>query len=186
MRFAGSLLPATQALCALAALLPSAAAIAPRDTAPIVIDSSGRSYRGFKPVSSVRAFLGIPYALPPVGPLRWKPPQPLPPPPYGGITQDASKLGKSCYEFRLQLFIRDPSLGEENLKNVNAQTEQSEDCLHLNVWAPEVKDQKKLLPVLLWIHGGGFFEGSSSFPGRHQQPWFKPTCKATCQEILIL
>lgn len=172
MRFAGSL-AAMRALCILATLLPSAVAIAPSDTAPIVTDKSGRSYRGFKPVSSVQAFLGIPYAQPPVGPLRWKPPQPLPPPPYSGITQDASKLGKSCHQFRFSYLLRDPSLGEDYLKHFNAQTEESEDCLTLNVWVPVLKrDKKKLLPVLFWIHGGGFYEGSSSYPCNHEQPEF--------------
>ena len=162
MQFAGSL-AATRALCVLATLLPSAVAIAPSDADPIVTDNSGRSYRGFKPKLSVQAFLGIPYAQPPVGPLRWKPPQPLPPPPYSDITQDASKLGKSCHQFRFTSFLRDPSLGVDP----NAQTEESEDCLTLNVWVPELKraPQNKTLPVLLWIHGGGFFEGSSSYPG---------------------
>ena len=168
MRFADSLAP-IQVLCILAALLPSAAAIAPRDAAPVVTDKTGRSYRGFKPMPSVQAFLGIPYVQPPVGPLRWKPPQPLPSPPPGGITQDASKFGKSCYQFMYQYFMRDPSLGEDFLKYTMAQNEESEDCLTLNVWAPEPKDQKKPLPVLLWIHGGGFIEGSSSYPSKHQQ-----------------
>ena len=165
MRFAGS--PAAiQALCILAALLPSAVAIAPGGMAPIVTDKSGRSYRGFKPVSSVRAFLGIPYVQPPVGALRWKLPQPLPPS-HDGIIQDASKFGKTCYQFQYQFFTRDPSLGEDNLKNSRARTEESEDCLTLNIWAPELGGRKKHLPVLLWIHGGGYFEGSSSFPGKH-------------------
>ena len=164
MRFSGSL-AATQALCILAAvLLPSAVAIATKDMAPIVTDKSGRSYRGYKPVPSVRAFLGIPYAQPPVGPLRWKPPQPLPPPPYHGTTQDASKFGNSCHQFHLGYYL---PLDENFVKFMFGQTEESEDCLSLNVWVPEKKDRKKLLPVLLWIHGGGLFSGSSNQPGKH-------------------
>ena len=166
MRFTGSL-AAVEALCVLAALLPSAVAVP--STAPVVTDKSGRSYRGFRPVSSVQAFLGIPYVQPPVGPLRWKPPQPLPsqplpPPPYSGSTQDASKFGNSCYQVQ---FRRDPSLGEDFTKLTNPGTEENEDCLTLNAWVPERKDKKKLLPVLLWIYGGGFWEGSSSIPSEH-------------------
>lgn len=179
MWFSGSPV-AVQALCILTAFLPAVVAIAPRDTAPIATDKSGRSYCGYKPVPSVQAFLGIPYAQPPVGPLRWKPPQPLPPPPHGGIIQDASKFGKSCYQFLWASFLRDPSLPKDSVSFSNVTTEQSEDCLSLNVWAPELKDPKKLLPVMLWIHGGAFSEGSSSFPSKHYQPGF------SLQEILII
>ena len=167
MRFTGSL-AAVEALCVLAALLPSAVAVP--STAPVVTDKSGRSYRGFKPVSSVQAFLGIPYAQPPVGPLRWKPPQPLPPPPYGDTVQDASKFGNSCYE--VQFFPRDSPLRGFS-KAITAQTAPSEDCLTLNVWVPETKGKKKLLPVLLYVYAGAFWEGSSSYPRKHSQPGFR-------------
>jgi para-nitrobenzyl esterase len=61
-------------------------------------------------------------------------------------------------------FFREPSLGKENVDATLPQTGQDEDCLTLNVWAPKGVDKKKPLPVLLWIHGGGFTEGSSSVP----------------------
>lgn len=93
----------------------------------------------------VKIFLGIPFAAPPVGPLRWKPPQP--PAPWT-TARDATNYGSRCMQagfFKVQYL--DPG--------------ESEDCLTINVWAP--KDGSKL-PVLVWIYGGGFIDGGSSEP----------------------
>ncbi|XP_030753701.1 esterase B1-like [Sitophilus oryzae] len=89
-------------------------------------------------------FLGIPYAKPPVGDLRFRDPQP--PESWIGV-RDATKEGSSCY----------------NTSFVTYQVEGSEDCLYLNVFTrnlPEETDSLK--PVMVWIHGGGFVSGSSS------------------------
>ena len=92
----------------------------------------------------LRAFKGIPYASPPVGPSRWKPPRPGPS--WAG-TRDASRPGPAC--------MQPPSYAHI------ARTAMSEDCLYLNVWTPAQRSPQHL-PVLVWIHGGGFVVGSGS------------------------
>ena len=90
------------------------------------------------------AYLGLPYATPPVGALRWQPPQPSacwPTP------RMATAFGSAC----VQLDATDPT------KVVGA-----EDCLTLNIWAPASVTPTSALPVLFFIHGGGNVQGSSS------------------------
>jgi para-nitrobenzyl esterase len=99
----------------------------------------------------VRAFLGLPYAAPPVGDLRWKSPQPMAK--WKG-ERDASKFGAHCAQKHVfdDLIFQDGSA--------------SEDCLFLNVYAPAEASANSKLPVMFWIHGGGYAGGASSEP-RH-------------------
>jgi para-nitrobenzyl esterase len=94
---------------------------------------------------AIERFRGIPYAAPPVGPLRWWAPQPLTPWP---DVRDALALGKACPQKPA------PWTGA---------LETAEDCLTLNVWTPK-RDPKAKLPVMVWIHGGGLAQGSSAQP----------------------
>ncbi len=85
------------------------------------------------------AFKGIPYAAAPVGDLRWKPPTQVVA--WDGV-RDASAFGSRCVQ------------GGQNA------TDQSEDCLFLNVYAP--LDTEEPMPVMVWIHGGGYIGGAGS------------------------
>lgn len=102
---------------------------------------------------SIVSYKGIPYAAPPVGGLRWRPPQP--PAVWSGIRK-ADRFGASC----IQNIVteRKPWTYE-----FMAHNEISEDCLSLNVWTSAGSPADKR-PVFFWIHGGGNNEGSSAVP----------------------
>jgi len=105
----------------------------------------------FGPGPSDAAFLGIPFAAPPVGNRRWLPPQP--PNNWSGI-RSAKQFSPSCPQLPSSWW---PEVaGRERL-------ETSEDCLYLNVWTTNLATARKQ-PVMVWIHGGGNVEGSSQIP----------------------
>ncbi len=99
----------------------------------------------------VRAFLGLPYAAPPVGELRWKAPAPAAK--WKG-TREATSYGAHC----VQGSVFDDMVFQDSGEN--------EDCLYLNVFAPAAAKKGGKLPVMFWIHGGGYAGGSASEP-RH-------------------
>jgi para-nitrobenzyl esterase len=99
----------------------------------------------------VRAYLGLPYAAPPVGDMRWKAPAP---PAKWKTTRDVSTYGATC----AQNHVFDDMIFQD--------TGSSEDCLFLNVYVPADATDKSKLPVMFWIHGGGFYGGGSDEP-RH-------------------
>ena len=109
---------------------------------PVVATSEGR-IRGSYSDRAVK-FLGVPYAEPPVGPLRWQPPRNHKP--WTGV-RDATRFGSICaLTTTLGVFS-----GPRN---------DNEDCLHLNVFTPSLKSSAHL-PVIVYIHGGGNYDGET-------------------------
>jgi para-nitrobenzyl esterase len=94
----------------------------------------------------VITFKGIPYAAPPVGALRWAPPQPVKP--WAGV-RPALHFGPDCAQL--------PTPGDA----APLRTRPRESCLYLNVWRPKPAGARKL-PVMVWIYGGGFVDGGTS------------------------
>jgi para-nitrobenzyl esterase len=130
----------------------AAAAGGHRVSSPLVVQTDKGAVRGMFS-GGVREFLGIPYAAPPVGALRWRAPRPAAP--WAGVRQ-ATSPGNLCAQFG------SPGSGEPN-------TSTAEDCLYLNVDTPQTSRDRTRgrLPVMVWIHGGGFTGGAGSiYDGR--------------------
>ena len=110
---------------------------------------------------NVAAFLGIPFAEPPVGDLRWRAPQALT---SKQERRDTTEFAPACmqtmrildwYRYMAETFGASPDYYED--------LEVSEDCLYLNIWTPTL-DSDARLPVMVWIHGGSNISGWSRVP----------------------
>jgi len=105
--------------------------------------------------AGIRVYRGVPFAAPPVGDLRWKAPQPSAK--WEGVRQ-AAEFSNACWQTP---YPAAAAIYQAKLPPL------SEDCLYLNIWTP-AKSAKDRLPVMVWIHGGGFtrgFSGTSSYNG---------------------
>ena len=100
-------------------------------------------------VPGVTAFEGIPYAAAPIGKMRWTPPQPAPKWP---VVRNADRFMPACPQ---------NYMGPDSTAFFGDYEAKSEDCLFLNVWTP-AKSSADKLPVMVWIHGGGFRVGSGT------------------------
>jgi len=140
-------------LCSLAAVVSAAGVgtAALSQAAPVIVRVESGELQGVV-ADGVESFKGIPFAAPPVGDLRWRPPQP--PARWTGGRQ-AAEFGADCMQGR---FGPPPSAATGTTAPVP-----SEDCLFLNVWRPAAATARNL-PVMVWIYGGGFVGGSSASP----------------------
>ncbi|OZJ01480.1 hypothetical protein BZG36_05632 [Bifiguratus adelaidae] len=109
------------------------------------IDLGYATYQGSVIPGHVEQFLGIRYAQPPIGDLRFR--APLPPTLVKGI-QSATQYGNACLQIGL---------------SGNSTTPQSEDCLCLNIWRPADMNPEERLPILVFVYGGAFVNGESSY-----------------------
>ncbi|KAM9269052.1 uncharacterized protein FYN16_005515 [Cariama cristata] len=105
---------------------------------------------------SVHVFLGLPFAKPPVGPLRFSEPQP--PEPWKGV-RDATSYPPMCLQDKVQGQIFSDAITNRKEK---VPLQMSEDCLYLNVYTPVSAEKQEKLPVFVWIHGGGLIFGAAS------------------------
>ena len=132
-------------LSLLAILAVEAPAASPTPPSALVVQTESGPVAG-STEGGIQSWKGIPFAAPPVGPLRWRAPQPAQH--WAGV-RPANAYGHDCMQ---QPFGGDAApLG----------TPPAEDCLYLNIWKPAGKTK---LPVVFWIYGGGFVNGGSSPP----------------------
>lgn len=115
---------------------------------------------------AARRFLQIPFAKPPVGPLRWK--APMPNGPWTGVRHE-TVFADGCAQ----------------LADMGAPASANEDCLYLNVWSPNPAPQKA--PVMVWIHGGGNFSGGAGIPiPQTDKLWYDGQVFAEKQGVVVV
>ncbi|GAB1314696.1 hypothetical protein MFIFM68171_04906 [Madurella fahalii] len=123
-------------------------------TAQPVAYTAQTTYKGIKINAAVDGYLGVPYAEPPIGQLRFAPPQPVRRNQSRSVVR-ASAFGPVCHQFHYKTVFGG---------NLLETSGQSEDCLTLNIFVPRRRYGKKLLPVFVWSYGGAFGEGGGSVP----------------------
>jgi para-nitrobenzyl esterase len=126
-------------------VLVVAAQLASATVAQQVLTESG-TISGTR-VNGLNVYKGIPFAAPPVGDLRWRPPVPVA---HWTGTRKANAFAPACMQVGVSMPGETPPVV-------------SEDCLYLNIWTPSRTGQQRL-PVIVWIYGGGYINGSASMP----------------------
>ncbi|KAF2734790.1 alpha/beta-hydrolase [Polyplosphaeria fusca] len=119
---------------------------------PLVKTTSG-TLQGIAQHKDVLAYLGIPYAQPPMGALRFAPPQPLVAANSSQVL-DSYRSSPGCFQFTYETAFADRSTGYA----------ESEDMLSINIWKPTHKNSSEGLPVMIFLHGGGFTSGANGMP----------------------
>ncbi|KAF4525883.1 hypothetical protein B566_EDAN014660 [Ephemera danica] len=122
---------------------------------PLLIETTTGQVRGFSRTihsKEISVFYGIPFARPPIGDLRFR--RPVPIDPWDGILL-ADTMPSSCFQERYEYF---PGFEGEEMWNPN--TNISEDCLYLNIWAPKKRKDSPKVPLLVWVYGGGYMSGT--------------------------
>src|SRR5688500_5702746 len=125
---------------------------------PEVVTSSGRLRGEEAGDVGISVFRGIPFAAPPVGPNRFRPPKPVEA--WDGA-RDATVFGHASVQGARLAAGAGAGAGAMGMF-VAKEVAVDEDCLYLNVWTPGTDDAKR--PVMVWIHGGAFRMGSGSSP----------------------
>jgi para-nitrobenzyl esterase len=144
---AGALLASTS--------LVSADAMMPLPGDPVATSSGKVS--GTRLSSGVKAYLGIPFAKPPTGELRWKPPQPIS---WDGVW-NADRKGPECIQV----------LRAHDINHYFGEEPTSEDCLYLNLWAPAEAKPGDSRPVIIFIYGGGGTSARRASPITAARTW---------------
>ncbi|BBM02444.1 carboxylesterase/lipase family protein [Microbulbifer sp. GL-2] len=124
---------------------------------PVIDTPAGPIFGEIDSESGTYKFLGIPYARPPIGELRWKPPEETP---AWSSPFFADKFGMPAAQNSSALM---------EVRGQNGEVPDREECLYLNIFSPPITPNHKL-PVMLWIHGGAFYMGSGCqdiYNGRH-------------------
>jgi para-nitrobenzyl esterase len=145
-----------------------------------IIETAGGRLRGIT-FGPVEAFLGIPYAVPPIPPQRFMAPRPAAP--WAGVREARSY---SVQAHQLPFPFLDPALAADPAHNATREFHRGavigtiidgEDCLALNVWTPSTVGER---PVMVWLHGGGFAAGSGSWG------WWTGEDLAANQDVVVV